>query len=235
MISKREANKIEKDERLLEAAYKLFVEKGIQNTTVSDIVKEANVAKGTFYLYYRDKKELEEKLVITEATKILYAAIHEASKHEEKDLDKVDLFLVAVDYIIDYIKENDSVLTFLKRNLAYALYALEDKENVHSYTKIFMSLKEVYAKKVDMPFVQDSEIVISLCVELLGSSIYSSLIYNSPRPIDEMKPHLHRVIRAIFNEYQITNNLPPKKQKEKEVEAWDDIDYLGDNPFPRWG
>lgn len=49
------------DERrldLLEAARKVFAEKGIPGATVSDITEAAGVAKGTFYLYFESKEAL---------------------------------------------------------------------------------------------------------------------------------------------------------------------------------
>ena len=53
-----EQKKAAKRKRLLDAAYTLFQEKGAANTTINDIAKEAQVAKGTFYLYFRDKTEI---------------------------------------------------------------------------------------------------------------------------------------------------------------------------------
>lgn len=37
------------------AAFALFTQKGINDTSISDIAKKANMAKGTFYLYFKDK------------------------------------------------------------------------------------------------------------------------------------------------------------------------------------
>ena len=45
-----------KRNRLLTSAYNLFIHKGINKTTIQDIVDAARVAKGTFYLYFEDKK-----------------------------------------------------------------------------------------------------------------------------------------------------------------------------------
>ena len=50
--SKIEKNKEEKRERLLASATALFAEKNFNNTSISDIVNKAKVAKGTFYLYF---------------------------------------------------------------------------------------------------------------------------------------------------------------------------------------
>ena len=54
----------DKKERILNAALKLFVEKGIDNTSTSLISKEADVATGTMYLYFENKVDLISKLYI---------------------------------------------------------------------------------------------------------------------------------------------------------------------------
>lgn len=48
----------ERRSELLEAAEKLFREKGYANTVVSDIVKESGVAQGTFYVYFKSKEDI---------------------------------------------------------------------------------------------------------------------------------------------------------------------------------
>ena len=53
-MKKVELNKKKKQDALLNTAYHLFTEKGFQKTSISDIVNEAGVAKGTFYLYFKD-------------------------------------------------------------------------------------------------------------------------------------------------------------------------------------
>ncbi len=45
-------------ERILKAATELFVVHGYRKTSVEDIARAAGVAKGTIYLYYRNKAEL---------------------------------------------------------------------------------------------------------------------------------------------------------------------------------
>ena len=48
----------ERRQDLLDAALRVFAEKGIGRTTVSDITEAAEVAKGTFYLYFDSKDHL---------------------------------------------------------------------------------------------------------------------------------------------------------------------------------
>ncbi|CEP77843.1 MAG: TetR/AcrR family transcriptional regulator [Defluviitoga tunisiensis] len=52
-------NKKEKKKNLImDAAEKLFIQKGYQNTTMTEIAKKSKLAKGTLYLYFSSKKDL---------------------------------------------------------------------------------------------------------------------------------------------------------------------------------
>jgi len=49
-------------EELMDAAQVLFLEKGFDATSVDEIVKRADVAKGTFYFYFKTKDEVLQAL-----------------------------------------------------------------------------------------------------------------------------------------------------------------------------
>ncbi|UCD63107.1 MAG: TetR/AcrR family transcriptional regulator [Candidatus Zixiibacteriota bacterium] len=52
----------ERKEELIEAARRLFIAKGYEHTAVSDIVRETNVAQGTFYYHFRSKLDVLEEV-----------------------------------------------------------------------------------------------------------------------------------------------------------------------------
>jgi len=56
----------EHDERrneILDAAEKLFYEKGYDKCTISDILETVGIAKGTFYYYFKSKEEVLDAIV----------------------------------------------------------------------------------------------------------------------------------------------------------------------------
>ncbi len=55
--TRRTESEAVRKEQLLRAARKVLDEKGYDRATVADIVREAGVAQGTFYLYFDSKKE----------------------------------------------------------------------------------------------------------------------------------------------------------------------------------
>jgi AcrR family transcriptional regulator len=61
----KEGARDENRRRLIEAAREVFAAKGYHVATVSDITRRAGLAKGTFYLYFEEKKEIYYELVRT--------------------------------------------------------------------------------------------------------------------------------------------------------------------------
>ncbi len=93
--------------KIFNSAVKIFSEKGFWKSKVSDIVKDAGVAQGTFYLYYKSKNDCFKQILLTLHNKImekLNEIIHQKSDiynvlenffqniHSHKKLAKVFLF-----------------------------------------------------------------------------------------------------------------------------------------------
>ena len=49
--------------QVLQHAKRIFARKGYHHTNIADIVARARIARGTFYLYFRNKKDLFEELL----------------------------------------------------------------------------------------------------------------------------------------------------------------------------
>ena len=59
----REARRTERREAILAAALEEFSARGFAATRLDDVAKRAGIAKGTIYLYFRDKESLFQELV----------------------------------------------------------------------------------------------------------------------------------------------------------------------------
>ncbi len=62
-ITRRERKKIHSKKSIVEAAVKLFSQKGYQETSVADIMNEADLGIGTFYNYFESKDEILKNLL----------------------------------------------------------------------------------------------------------------------------------------------------------------------------
>ncbi len=82
-----------KHQKILHAAIKVFSEKGFYNSRVSEIAKEANVADGTIYLYFKNKDDILISLFEEEFGKIVQNM--RAALEKEKDaLQKIKRFAI---------------------------------------------------------------------------------------------------------------------------------------------
>lgn len=69
--SKELSKKEERQQRILDAAGELFQKWGYRKTTLADIAKQARVAKGTIYLYWKTREELLMALMNREEARML--------------------------------------------------------------------------------------------------------------------------------------------------------------------
>lgn len=51
-------------QEILMTARELFIKKGYDKTSVNDILKVVDIAKGTFYYYFSSKEEVLEAIII---------------------------------------------------------------------------------------------------------------------------------------------------------------------------
>ena len=55
--------KLDRKNQIIEAAFKVFIDKGYSKTTMDDIVKASGLSKGALYHYYNSKKDLFLSLI----------------------------------------------------------------------------------------------------------------------------------------------------------------------------
>jgi AcrR family transcriptional regulator len=67
--------KAERRQQILAAARDVFARRGYHQTTIDDIVAEAGVARGTFYLYFEDKRAVFSDLIDRFASQLTMAIV----------------------------------------------------------------------------------------------------------------------------------------------------------------
>lgn len=202
-MGKVDDNKQQKLNALLNAAYDLFTTQSVEKTTIAEISKAAAVAKGTFYLYFKDKYEIRNRLISHESSKLFKDAVAALEKKsstasEEPAFEEKMIFII--NYIVDALEDNHSLLTFISKNLSWGVFKEALTTNVASND---INFKDIYYEMLSTSgiSIEEPEILLFLVVELVGSTCYSSILYNEPANIGRIKPYLSRTVRAIIREY----------------------------------
>lgn len=197
--SKINDNKQEKERKLLNTALHLFTEKGIKKTSIQDIVHEAGIAKGTFYLYFKDKYELQDVLIAKESHKLFKDALKDLRKKNITDLSDQVIFII--DSVLNKLTKNPTLLKFISKNLSWGIYSKtirkvyedsgEDEDGIY---KLF--LKGVKENNISL---KNPDVTLFMIIELVSSTCFNSILYGEPLPIDEYKPILYDTIKKLIN------------------------------------
>lgn len=198
-MGKVDDNKQQKLEALFKSAYDLFLDQGIAKTSIHDIVQKAGVAKGTFYLYFKDKYEICDRLVAKTAGKLFMAAYNELLKQQIEAYE--DKLIFIVDYILDSMVKNKQVLRFVSKNLSWGIFSQAvSKTDASADTNVMDFFLRMTHENPSVQ-LRDPEIMLFLIVELASSTSYSTILENDPISYEELKPHLNESIRAIIRNY----------------------------------
>jgi AcrR family transcriptional regulator len=187
-----------KETRLLNTAFKLFTEKDVKSTSIQEIVDNANVAKGTFYLYFKDKYEIRDVLIARTSYKLFNDALKELRKNYIHNLSDQVIFII--NYVIDEFKKNPSILKFISKNLSWGIYSKtvikiyenSDQKEDGIYNLFIKGVKENNLN------LKNPDVTLFMIIELVSSTCFNSILYNEPLPIEEFKPYLYETIRHLI-------------------------------------
>ena len=187
-------------ENLLNTSFELFTSQGINKTSISDIVNKAGVAKGTFYLYFKDKYDIRNRLIAHKSSQLFMQAYEALQKAGIEGFENRLIFIM--DYVLDELEANKGLLAFIYKDLSWAVFK---KALITPMGNDDVDFGEVYRKMIEESEIKfkDPEVMLFLIIELVGSTGYSSIMYDDPVSLSDLKPHLEKTVRSIIEAYTI--------------------------------
>lgn len=197
-MGKLEMKKQKKKDALFNTAFELFTTKGTNQTTISDIVNKAGVAKGTFYLYFKDKYDIRNKLVSHKTSELFYQAYRAIIEQEITGFRSQLHFMI--DFILDALQKDSSLLVFISRNLSWGVFQTALEDQIPNEERIFYEAYLELLEKDEYTYDHPDMLLFSV-IELASSTCYSCILYQQPVSLDEYLPYLHRSIDGILDSY----------------------------------
>lgn len=183
--------KNEKYTKILDTALGLFEKNGTHLVSIDEIVKGAGVAKGTFYLYFKDRYDLISTLIIEKASKYMSLL---SDEYKPRDFGDVSTSVRHyIEYISDFLQKNKTLCFLIEKNLNTCVNAVaQTKEGPikELYEKIFTELINCGVSEAE------ARAKLYLYIELIVSSCCNAIIRETPYTIEELKPHLCQIIES---------------------------------------
>ena len=199
-MGKVDHNKQQKRESLLDSAFSLFIDNGFNKTSIADIVKNAGVAKGTFYLYFKDKYDIRNHLIAHKASQVFQTSYLALQKHPEIQ-DFEDQVIFIMDDILDQLASNLNLVRLLSKHLSWGFFKnslfftpSEDTPSIHTlYDKMLQNANHTY---------HSPELMMYLILELVNGTSYNAILYQyAGSSISTGRMRL-RAIRNIKKQWQ---------------------------------
>lgn len=140
----------ERQQRILDAAFRLIAHYGYDKTTVSDIAREAGVSKGAIYLHYDSKESLFEALLHWEI-ELYHQDWIERFEQDDNIWSFADMFKLMLQtmrshpFIVALLKRDPHVLGSFMRRDATAL-----KQKGAANADLFRMLQQAGAARADI-------------------------------------------------------------------------------------
>lgn len=197
-MGKVDLNKQQKKDSLLNTAFELFTSKGLNNTSISDIVEKAGVAKGTFYLYFKDKYDIHQRLIAHKSSQLFDTALHKLEEHPEINTLE-DQIIFIINDILDALTANKTLLIFIAKDLGLGFYHSAVRSEAFPDSPLHQVTETLLANYGDS--IRSPEVMLYMIIELAGSSCYTTILYNEPMSIEDYKPYLFQTIKNIIKDF----------------------------------
>lgn len=205
----KQKRSIEKKQRIKDAAIKLMSEKGYHSTSSNEIAKEAGVSIGTFYSYYKDKKDLYKELVADIYNVVITPMnLNEDSESEKEStpspFDNLDNLSIeeTVYLYIDTVFKGHEYETAFQREIA-SLSEQSDEfreiEMVHKegLTQMFISVLSAYKDELRVKDLKTASYLILTTVE---AAVHDTMFHNGGKN----KKAVIRELTAMIVNYLFT-------------------------------
>lgn len=195
--------KLEKKMRIIDTAFSLFREHSVSATAIDDIVKAAGIARGTFYLYFKDKSDLLEQIILYKSTEymktVLQQTLASLAANETNFYDGIRIFL---NCFIDFMTENKEILPVMTKNISSCIKNLPeffDGEIGEMYEKVISIMCEHGYTS------ENAHITAFIVIDMTGSVCSDAIMQSKPYPIETIRNTvIESAISIIKNNASLT-------------------------------
>jgi AcrR family transcriptional regulator len=202
MATSIEERKAETREMIVQAASRIFSEKGYHKAQIADIVKAAGISTGSIYAHFKDKRDLFEQ-IIRENLGTLRATLKKLSQTKRPGdvRERVQQWLPAYVAFFDYVDSNPEQILLIVRG-GFGVDEENDTITWDFFNTFAEDIAEDFRKWEELGFIKGVNAALMGHI-VIGMCLHVALSYLMKRPFtrDEAINNLLALTYAMVSMY----------------------------------
>lgn len=147
--------------RMLKSAVKLFTRRGFDNTSIDEVMADAELTRGAFYAHFKSKQELYAEAI---ASTLVFSPL---MRPRESDVDEKDWLIGLINAYLHRKHVTDvempCPLAFLATDVA-----LQDKASRQAYAGVFNKMNKMFQDYIKDFSSADRETIMAVTAMMIG-------------------------------------------------------------------
>ena len=179
----------EKRNEILQASTKVFVKKGFFQTQMEDIAREAGIAKGTIYLYFKSKEEL----FCSFFENIFEQSLLDIEKIKNISCNAIEKIKMVIKNQLEFCQKNIDLFIMMDREFHHmekTLKMAHAQKIMKKYEKIIYSLSEIIGQGIKEKLIKkiDPILISFILIDMVKSTVLKNVKFKTKKDLIAQMP-----------------------------------------------
>ena len=193
----------DKEKRILEAAVNVFSQKGFSAATTSEIAKQAGVAEGTIFRYFKTKKDILRGILIHMINIFSRKMVIDNVEKMFLNPGDKDIRTLFKEFVKDRLKLVDSIFPMVRVVLGEAMYHEDVREAIYKNiivkaVEIFRAFQKKMAEKGILREDVEPEVIIRSIMGNVAVLIAQRNMYGNMFNVTDMDKEIDKLVDVVL-------------------------------------
>ena len=193
----------EKEEKILKSAIKVFSEKGFSASTTSEIAKDAGVAEGTIFRYFKTKKDILRGILIQGINLASGKIVMDGVEKILGESGQKDLRSILRELIYDRLKLVDTFFPVARVIMAEAVFHEDVREAIYQniVVRALDTFRQFHAKMADRGMIRQDvnpDLLFRTILANIAGLIAQRKLFGDRFPTGELDVEIDKMLDVLL-------------------------------------
>ena len=194
----------EKEEKILKSAIKVFSEKGFSASTTNEIAKNAGVAEGTIFRYFKTKKDILRGILIQTINLASGKLVMDGIEKIFSESGEKDLRFMLRELIYDRMKMAEIFFPMARVIITEALFHDDVREAIYQnvIVRALDTFRQFHSKMVERGMMRqdvNSEVLFRTILANIAVLIAQRKLFSSSSPLEELDTEIDTMLDVLLH------------------------------------